>query len=157
MFLHSLIGGIQMSEYETATIKNIPEPKELVRLALKIRENAYVPYSGFHVGAALFADNGKIYTGCNVENASYGAAICAERTAIVKAISDGAKKVLAIAVSSDSNLPTMPCGICRQFLSEFCSPDMPLYLSSRNGEYKVYSFDEILPHSFKQSDMEDVK
>lgn len=146
-----------MSEYENTAIKDIPEPEELVNLAVKIRENAYVPYSGFHVGTALFADNGKIYTGCNVENASYGAAICAERTAIVKAISDGAKKILAIAVSSDSNLPTMPCGICRQVLSEFCSSNMPLFLSSRKGEYKVFSFDEILPHSFKQSDMEDVK
>lgn len=146
-----------MSEYENTAIKDIPEPEELVNLAVKIRENAYVPYSGFHVGTALFADNGKIYTGCNVENASYGAAICAERTAIVKAISDGAKKILAIAVSSDSNLPTMPCGICRQVLSEFCSSNMPLFLSNRKGEYKVFSFDEILPHSFKQSDMEDVK
>lgn len=146
-----------MSEYENTAIKSIPEPEVLVSLAVKIRENAYVPYSGFHVGAALFADNGKIYTGCNVENASYGAAICAERTAIVKAISEGARKIMAIAVSSDSNLPTMPCGICRQFLSEFCSSNMPLYLSNRNGEYKVFSFEEILPHSFKQSDMEDVK
>ncbi|NLE26423.1 MAG: cytidine deaminase [Clostridiaceae bacterium] len=142
-----------MSEYENTAIKSIPEPEVLVSLAVKIRENAYAPYSGFHVGAALFADNGKIYTGCNVENASYGAAICAERTAIVKAISEGARKIMAIAVSSDSNLPTMPCGICRQFLSEFCSSNMPLYLSNRNGEYKVFSFEEILPHSFKQSDM----
>jgi len=135
----------------------IPEAGELVRLAVNIREKAYAPYSGFHVGAALFADNGKVYTGCNVENASYGAAICAERTAVVKAISDGAKKILAIAVSSDSNSPTMPCGICRQVLSEFCSPDMPLFLSNKNGEYKVFTFEELLPHSFKQSDMEDVK
>lgn len=146
-----------MSEYENTAVQSIPEPEELVSLAVEIRENAYVPYSGFHVGAALFADNGKIYTGCNVENASYGAAICAERTAIVKAISEGAKKILAIAVSSDSNLPTMPCGICRQVLSEFCSSSMPLFLSNRNGEYKIFSFEEILPHSFKQSDMEDVK
>ncbi|HHU90435.1 MAG TPA: cytidine deaminase [Clostridiaceae bacterium] len=146
-----------MSESENTTIKNTPDSGELVSLAVKVRENAYAPYSNFRVGAALFADNGKIYTGCNVENASYGAAICAERTAIVKAISDGAKNILAIAVSSDSNLPTMPCGICRQVLSEFCSSDMPLFLSNRNGEYKVFSFEELLPHSFKQSDMEDVK
>ena len=80
-----------MSESENTTIKNTPDSGELVSLAVKVRENAYAPYSNFRVGAALFADNGKIYTGCNVENASYGAAICAERTAIVKAISDGAK------------------------------------------------------------------
>ncbi|MGI6622186.1 MAG: cytidine deaminase [Acetivibrionales bacterium] len=132
------------------------EPESLVKLAVEAKEKAYVPYSGFHVGAALYADNGKVYTGCNVENASYGAAICAERTAVVKAISDGAKKILAIAVSSDSNNPTMPCGICRQVISEFCSPDMPLYLSNRSGEYKVYHFAEMLPYSFKQSDMEDI-
>jgi len=132
------------------------EPESLVRLAVEAKENAYVPYSGFHVGAALYADNGKVYTGCNVEIASYGASICAERTAVVKAVSDGARRILAIAISSDSNNPTMPCGICRQFISEFCAPDMPLYLSNRQGEYKVYTFDDILPHSFKPSDMEDV-
>jgi len=132
------------------------EPESLVRLAVEAKENAYVPYSGFHVGAALYADNGKVYTGCNVENASYGASICAERTAVVKAVSDGARRILAIAISSDSNNPTMPCGICRQFISEFCAPDMPLYLSNRQGEYKVYTFDDILPHSFKPSDLEDV-
>lgn len=132
-------------------------PETLVRLAVQAKENAYVPYSGFHVGAALYADNGKVYTGCNVENASYGAAICAERTAAVKAISDGARRILAIAVSSDSNNLTMPCGICRQFISEFCAPDMPLYLSNRHGEYKVYTFEDILPHSFKPGDMEDVE
>lgn len=146
-----------MSGDKNRNVYNLPEPDELVRLALKVRENAYVPYSGFHVGVALFADNGKVYTGCNVENASYGAAICAERTAIVKAISDGAKRILAIAVSSDSNSPTMPCGICRQVLSEFCLSTMPLFLSNRNGEFKIYSFDDILPYSFKKSDMEDVK
>ncbi|MGI6083986.1 MAG: cytidine deaminase [Acetivibrionales bacterium] len=144
-----------MSGYDIKNVQNIPESEKLVNLAVKIKENAYVPYSNFHVGAALFADNGRIYTGCNIENASYGAAICAERTAIVKAISDGAKRILAIAVASDSKSPTMPCGICRQVLSEFCLSDMPLYLSNRDGEYKVYSFEEILPHSFKKSDMED--
>ncbi|HHW22103.1 MAG TPA: cytidine deaminase [Clostridiaceae bacterium] len=130
--------------------------ERLVSLAVEAKENAYVPYSGFHVGAALYADNGKVYTGCNVENASFGATICAERTAVVKAISDGAKKILAMAISSDSNSPTMPCGICRQVISEFCSPDMPLYLSNSRGEYKAYSFEDLLPHSFKQSDMEDI-
>lgn len=132
------------------------EPESLVSLAVEAKEKAYAPYSGFRVGAALYADNGKVYTGCNVENASYGATICAERTAVVKAISDGAKKILALAVSSDSNNPTMPCGICRQVISEFCPPDMPLYLSNCRGEYKEYTFGEMLPHSFKQSDMEDI-
>lgn len=146
-----------MAKLEAKNIIGFEGLKKLVMLAVKAKNNAYVPYSGFHVGAALYADNGKYYTGCNVENASYGATICAERTAAVKAISDGAKKILAMAVSSDSNKPTMPCGICRQFISEFCSANMPLYLSNHSGEYESYSFEEILPHSFKQSDMEDVK
>lgn len=127
--------------------------EELVSLALKARENAYVPYSGFHVGAALLADNGKIYTGCNIENASYGATICAERTAVVKAVSDGAKEIIAIAVSSDSNDATMPCGVCRQVISEFCTQDMPLFLSNRNGQFETYSFNEILPHAFTKSNL----
>ena len=126
---------------------------ELVNLAVKARENAYAPYSGFHVGAVLLADNGKVYTGCNIENASYGAAICAERTAVAKAVSDGAKKIMAIAIASDSLSETMPCGICRQVLSEFCTPDMPLYLSDRNGRFSDYTFDEILPHAFTKSDL----
>lgn len=134
-----------------------PEAKELVEIALKAKEAAYAPYSGFHVGAALFCDNGKIYTGCNIENASFGATICAERTAIVKAISDGAKKILALAVSSDSKEATMPCGICRQTISEFCEKDMPLYLSDRNGRFEIYIFNDILPHSFTRKDLEEGK
>jgi len=145
-----------MLNNETGPGADMAKAERLVSLAVEAKEYAYVPYSGFHVGAALYADNGKVYTGCNVENASFGATICAERTAVVKAISDGAKKILAMAISSDSNSPTMPCGICRQVISEFCSPDMPLYLSNSRGEYKAYSFEDLLPHSFKQSDMEDI-
>ncbi len=133
------------------------EPNELVQMALKAMENAYVPYSGFHVGAALIADNGKVYTGCNIENASYGATICAERTAIVKAISDGARGIKAIAITSDSPEATMPCGICRQTLAEFCAPDTPLYLSDRFGQYTAYVFKDILPHAFTQKDLEAAK
>ncbi|MCX7772115.1 MAG: cytidine deaminase [Clostridia bacterium] len=133
------------------------QAQELVSLAVKAKESAYAPYSGFHVGAALLADNGKIYTGCNIENASFGATICAERTAIVKAVSDGARQILAIAISSDSKAATMPCGICRQTMSEFCASDMPMYLSNREGQFETYSFDQILPHSFRQSDLEAAK
>lgn len=121
---------------------------ELVSMALEAQKHAYVPYSNFHVGAAVLADNGKVYTGCNIENASFGATICAERTAIAKAISDGAKKILAVAVSSDSEGPTQPCGICRQVMSEFCTADMPLYLSNRNGDYQAFAFRELLPNQF---------
>lgn len=145
-----------MPRFELEQTINGYKPEKLVLLAVKAKENAYVPYSNFHVGAALIADNGEIYTGCNVENASYGATICAERAVVVKAISDGAKSILALAVSSDSNRFTMPCGICRQVLSEFCCPGTPLYLSDRNGNFEAYSFGEILPNAFKQSDMEDI-
>ena len=142
-----------MTESNSKQDISMVNAQELVMMAVKAKDNAYVPYSGFHVGAALLADNGKIYTGCNIENASYGATICAERTAITKAVSEGAGRILALAVSSDSDKPTMPCGICRQFINEFCTPDMPLYLSDYQGQYKAYTFDEILPHSFKQSDL----
>lgn len=122
--------------------------EEMVRMALKAQQHAYVPYSNFHVGAAVLADNQRIYTGCNIENSSFGATICAERTAIGKAISDGASRILAVAISSDSEEPTVPCGICRQVMSEFCAGDMPLYLSNKDGEYKEYSFDNLLPNRF---------
>jgi len=122
--------------------------REMVEIALRARQNAYAPYSGFHVGAAVLADNGKIYTGCNLENASYGAAICAERTAVAKAVSDGARKIKAMAVAGDSEGPTLPCGICRQVISEFCDEDMPLYLGNREGDYRRFTIAELIPHPF---------
>lgn len=123
-------------------------PDEMVRLALEVQQNAYAPYSGFRVGAAVLADNGRVYTGCNIENASFGATICAERTAIGKAISDGARQILAVAVTSDSDDYTMPCGICRQVMSEFCASDMPLYLSDKKGNFKEFLFSDLLPNVF---------
>ncbi|NLU53709.1 MAG: cytidine deaminase [Clostridiaceae bacterium] len=125
------------------------EPEELVKLALKAKESAYVPYSGFHVGAALVGDDDNIYTGCNIENSSYGATICAERTAVVKAVSNGARKIKAIAVASDHEISTIPCGICLQVLSEFCQRDTLVYLSNHKGEYKACTFEEVFPYSFK--------
>ena len=122
--------------------------REMVDMALRARQNAYAPYSGFHVGAAVLADNGKIYTGCNIENSSFGATICAERAAIAKAITDGAKKILAVAVTSDSEGPTHPCCICRQVMSEFLVAETPLYLSNRDGDYQELIFRELLPNPF---------
>lgn len=142
---------------EKGVSTSLQEPEELVRRALEARDSAYAPYSGFRVGAALLAENGKVYTGCNIENASFGATICAERTAIVKAISDGARRILAIAITSDSKVPTVPCGICRQTMGEFCSSDMPLYLSDRNGKFETYLFSQILPHAFLPNDLEAAK
>lgn len=120
--------------------------QELYKAASEIRKNAYAPYSNFQVGAALLSESGRIYTGVNVENASYGATICAERSAISRAITEGERKFRAIAISGSEN-PAFPCGICRQVLAEF-APDMEIIV--RNGkELEVYSLEELLPHSFK--------
>jgi len=122
--------------------------KNLVNLANEVRQNAYAPYSNFRVGAALVGNSGKVYTGVNVENSSFGATICAERTAIVKAISEGEKKIKVIAISSDSEDYTLPCGICRQVISEFAAEDLVIVCSNNKGEYKIYKIDEILPNAF---------
>ncbi len=122
--------------------------ENLVKLASEIKQNAYAPYSNFHVGAALIGNSGNIYTGVNVENASYGATICAERTAICKAISEGEKSIKAIAISSDSEDYTFPCGICRQVISEFADKDLVILCSNNKSEYKAYSLSDFLPNAF---------
>ncbi|NLK69731.1 MAG: cytidine deaminase [Clostridiaceae bacterium] len=125
----------------------------LVNKALEARDNAYVPYSNFRVGAAVLTVDEKIFTGCNVENSSYGATICAERTAIVKAVSAGESELIAIAIASDSSSLTFPCGICRQVISEFANEDTKFICSNKNGEYKIYNMDELLPHAFSKDDL----
>lgn len=125
----------------------------LVNKALEARDNAYVPYSNFRVGAAVLTVDEKIFTGCNVENSSYGATICAERTAIVKAVSAGESELIAIAIASDSSSLTFPCGICRQVISEFVNEDTKFICSNKNGEYKIYNMDELLPHAFSKDDL----
>ena len=131
--------------------------KELVKIAIKMQDRSYVPYSHFHVGAALLAKNGKIYTGCNVENAAYGPSNCAERTAIFKAVSEGDKDFAAIAIvgGPEEDLGKVvikdycpPCGVCRQVLSEFCDKDFQIILAKSPDDYKVYSLGELLPLSF---------
>lgn len=117
----------------------------LLARAKEARENSYSPYSHFSVGAALLTESGKIFTGCNVENASYGAAICAERSAFSAAVSAGERDFLAICIVGGEK-ETTPCGICRQVLSEF-SPGMAVICAGKNG-YSVYSLRELLPHSF---------
>ncbi len=122
----------------------------LCQKAEEALENAYCPYSKYRVGAAVLADSGKIYIGCNIENASYGATNCGERTAIFKAVSEGECKFTAIAVFTDvGNPPPFPCGICRQVLSEFCDADMPVIVF--DGEKSVYNLtlEELLPYSFE--------
>ncbi len=128
------------------------DKRQLVEEALAAREAAYAPYSHFLVGAALLAADGTVYTGCNVENSSYGAAICAERTAFVKAISQGARRFTAIAVvggrEGQAVEPTPPCGICRQVMAEFCGPDFRILLASSPEEIAEYTLGQLLPEAF---------
>ncbi|CAD6570413.1 MAG: hypothetical protein CYPHOPRED_003926 [Cyphobasidiales sp. Tagirdzhanova-0007] len=106
----------------------LDERFRLLTLAQTARSGSYSPYSKFRVGAALLLSDGTFVTGANIENASYGGAICAERTALVKAVSEGKKRFVALAVAADIDEPCSPCGICRQFIREFCSLDMPILL-----------------------------
>ena len=123
--------------------------KALAAAAIKASENAYVPYSHFPVGAALLAESGKIYLGCNIENSSFGATICAERTAMSKAISEGEKKFTALAVAADhGDEYIVPCGICRQFICEFCPPEFPIILVKSEDDFKVSSLGKLLPAGF---------
>lgn len=126
--------------------------KELVLQAQEAMKNAYAPYSGFKVGAALLAKNGKVYTGCNVENASFSPTICAERTAVAKAVSEGEREFAAIAVvgGKDGEITGIcpPCGVCRQVLSEFCGLDLPIYLGKGGGEFETVTLKDLLPLGF---------
>ena len=120
---------------------------ELLELAEKAAQNAYAPYSGFKVGAAILCRDGSVYTGCNIENASYGASNCAERTAVFKAVSEGKKEFLKIAIMSSGGGFTFPCGICRQVLWEFM-PQGDVVLGGVTGRIKVFKLKECLPEAF---------
>ncbi len=119
----------------------------LINEAIAARENAYAPYSKFKVGAAVITKNGKIFTGCNVENASYGGTICAERVAVCKAVSAGEREIEAIAIVYDENDFASPCGICRQFIFEF-GADIDVISANMKGEYKTQKISELLPDGF---------
>lgn len=126
-------------------------PKELLALAAKARENSYAPYSGFRVGAALLAASSKVYLGCNIENAAYTPTNCAERTAFFKAISEGEREFVSIAVVGGKNgisEPAYPCGVCRQVMAEFCSLDMPVIIAKSPADYITMTLGELLPLSF---------
>jgi len=127
--------------------------KELADLAWKAREQSYSPYSGFAVGAALECRDGTVYLGCNVEGASYGNAICAERTALVKAVSEGKRDFTRIAVAAVSPDYTAPCGICRQMLYEF-SPDMTVLCADQDREWVAVKLRDLLPMGFSAASME---
>ena len=128
---------------------------ELIQAAIRAREKACAPYSGYLVGAALLTDDGEIYQGCNIENASYGATNCAERTAFFKAVSEGKNRFQAIAIVGGSRqqsdvFPDMayPCGICRQVMREFCGPDFRILVGRGMADYEEYTLEELLPKSF---------
>lgn len=129
------------------------EKEILFAKALEARENAYAPYSGYKVGAALYTKDGNLYTGCNIENASYGATNCAERTAVFKAVSNGEREIVMIAVAGgNADEPTSyayPCGVCRQVLREFSVPsELKIFVVKSLTEYKEFTLDELLPNSF---------
>lgn len=129
------------------------EFKNLISKAIEAREKAYVPYSKFKVGAALITENDEIYTGCNIENASYGATNCAERTAIFKAVSEGHKAIKALAVVGDPSEYTFPCGICRQVISEFATKEFKIIIIKNEEEYMIKTLEEILPSAFTKESL----
>ena len=129
----------------------------MINKAFEMLDFSYAPYSHFHVGAALLTSDGKIFTGCNVENAAYGPSNCAERTAVFKAVSEGFKEFSAIAIvggaenadgKTDASDFCPPCGVCRQVLAEFCKKDFKIILAKANGERKTFTLGELLPESF---------
>ena len=131
----------------------LDEKKALIRMALEAREQAYVPYSDFMVGAALRAEDGRIFTGCNVENAAFTPTSCAERTALFKAVSEGVTRFTDIAVVGSrrgevNKQITSPCGVCRQVMREFCKPDFKIILVKSEEEWKVYTLSQLLPEGF---------
>lgn len=121
----------------------------LIQSALEVRQRAYAVYSHYHVGAALLSKDGQVFTGCNIENAAYPAGICAERTALVKAVSEGVREFLAVVVATDNG--GSPCGICRQMLNEF-APEIWVILVDEHGQISLEQpLNELLPHSFSPS------
>lgn len=123
--------------------------KELMKRAEEAYENSYSPYSGIRIGAAVRTGSGKIYTGTNIENSSYGATICAERSAIAKAVSDGEVVISEIAITGDIDDYAYPCGICRQVLSEFMEPDREVGVSGKDRETKIFKLRDLLPNAFE--------
>lgn len=132
--------------------------EELCAMAVKAMDNAYVPYSGYKVGAALLTQSGKIFTGCNIENAAYSPSVCAERTALFKAVSEGERDFVKIAVAGGKNGKIAsefpPCGVCRQVMAEFCSPEFEILVVKAENEYGVYTLKQLLPNAFTPENIE---
>lgn len=132
---------------------------ELCRAAIQAIKQSYSPYSGFKVGAALLTKDGKIYTGCNIENASFSVTVCAERTAIFKAVSEGETEFAMLAIAGGKNgeiqSEVPPCGVCRQVLSEFCDKDFPILLVTDENNFKQYTLGQLLPLTFGNTYIEE--
>lgn len=126
---------------------------ELIQKATGMLDRAYVPYSHFPVGAAIVTKGGTVYTGCNIENASFGLTNCAERTALFKAISEGDKEFDYMVVTGATDGPISPCGACRQVMAEFCEPDMPVLLTNNQGNKFETTVQQLLPGAFRSEDM----
>lgn len=129
------------------------ERDRLIEAAKTARERAYVPYSKFKVGAALLTKDGKIYHGCNIENAAYSMCNCAERTALFNAYSEGEKELVALCVVADTERPVPPCGACRQVISELCPSDMKVILTNLQGDIEEISVEQLLPGAFSAEDL----
>ncbi len=132
--------------------------KELIQKALDMRSFSYTPYSHWNVGAAVLTNDGKIFTGCNIENAAFTPTICAERTAIFKAVSKGTRAFKAIAISGgpsgeEPNEYCAPCGVCRQVMREFCDNDFIIFLAKSVDDYQTFTLRDLLPQSFGPKDL----
>ena len=128
--------------------------EQLIEEAKKAREMAYAPYSKFQVGAALLTSNGKVYNGCNIENAAYSMCNCAERTALFKAYSEGEREFKMMAVIADTDRPVTPCGACRQVISELCPKDMIVICTNLHGDMVQTSAEALLPGAFSKEDLD---
>lgn len=125
--------------------------EQLIEMARRVRENAYAPYSRFPVGAVVEGRDGSVYTGCNVENASYGLTICAERVALAKAISEGARDLIRVVVIADTQTPVPPCGACRQLINELAGPAAEVVMANLQGRVEIARSSELLPSPFNRN------
>jgi cytidine deaminase len=133
--------------------KRLVNIEQLIDEAIKARDKAYVPYSKFGVGAALLTTDGKVYHGCNIENAAYSMCNCAERTVLFKALSEGDRDYQMMAVVADTERPCSPCGACRQVISELCPKDMKVVLTNLKGDILELTVEELLPGAFSPEDL----
>lgn len=129
--------------------------KDLLKIAIEAKQKSYSPYSNFRVGAALLAKNGEVYTGANIENASFGVTNCAERTAIFKAVSEGVRDFEKLAISVDSENIGYPCGLCLQVMTEFCDDDFCIIVSNKDGKFLEVTLKDLLPKAFRKHELDD--